>query len=69
MTPKEKAEELIEYYYWNGYGISIYYAKMFAIKVVEEIINTIDCVNSNEIELDVKYWKKVKEYINRYKIQ
>ena len=66
MTPKEKAEELIDKYFilikdkfekWNiSYGIS--HPKQCALIAVDEILNT--CVESM-----IYYWQEVKQEIEK----
>lgn len=62
MTPKEKAEELVEKMSYNSYdedhNCSHYVAKNCALIAVEEVIN-------NCTDIDIwEYWQNVKQEIN-----
>ena len=69
-TPKEKAKELFLKFRqippFSPYtGIDDGEAKQCALIAVDEILNLVQCVNSNEIELDFNYWQEVKEEIEK----
>ena len=54
MTPKEKAKELIEKFYWDYDR-----AKQCALIAVDELIKATTPLTSTH------YWKEVKEEINK----
>lgn len=68
MTPKEKAQELFE---WAiKYGASKDVSKLFANKIVDEIINALkdnDLYISGENNIDeiIIYWQEVKQEIKK----
>lgn len=58
MTPKEKATELVDNYYWELENI--YKSKVCAIIAVDEIFN------AHLFDLDEKeYWQQVKTEIEK----
>ena len=69
MTPKEKAEELVDKFYYipNSQGIFMmqdYQAKECALIAVDEIIANIEpSVSMDVIEARVNYWQEVKQEI------
>ena len=73
MIPKDKAKELFDKYCYairteetdSGYFTNIIYAKNCALIAVDEILNLVQCVNSNEIELDFNYWQEVKKELEK----
>jgi len=64
MTPKEKAEELVEKMSYNGYdedhNCSHYVAKNCALIAVDELFNETDTVYPSLRKL---YWQEVKQEI------
>lgn len=65
MTPKEKAQELLE---WGiKYGASKDVAKLFAIKIVDEVINC--CEEYDKLPetwvTQINYWQDVKQEIEK----
>ena len=63
MTPKEKAEELVESMYACAEIIE-YTAKRCALIAVDEIINTASPVYDSFWPMNTKdYWKEVKQEI------
>ena len=63
MTPKEKAEELVEKLYACA-EINEYTAKRCALVAVDEIINTASPVYDSFWPMNTKdYWKEVKQEI------
>jgi len=71
MTPKEKAVELYEKYFYllpnhstNG-DIEHLIAKKCAIIAVDEILDVVNDVSPYEIELSFSYWIKVKSEIEK----
>jgi len=63
MTPKEKAEELVNKYLMNTpIGFHIDDAKECALIAVDEIINVIE---DNCLEYDDNYWIEVKQEIKK----
>ena len=73
MTPKEKAEELVDKFYYipNSQGIFMmqdYQAKECALIAVDEIINLsefLDKDNTKWVVFDTKYWEEVKQEIEK----
>lgn len=65
MTPKEKAEELVDNFYWELEND--YKAKKCAIIAVEEILKTFPNINGIAVYkdhvVDIEYWEQVKEEI------
>ena len=63
MTPKEKANELVEKYI----SLMDYYfrqdAKQFAIVAVNEIINAVDWHEFETPNTELDYWQQVKQEI------
>ena len=64
MTPKEKAQELVDKYKPYSYGVTekniIDCAKHFAIICVDEIINALD---ESLINADIEWYKQIKREI------
>tara|TARA_B110000238_G_C16014435_1_gene390361 strand:- start:789 stop:977 length:189 start_codon:yes stop_codon:yes gene_type:complete len=61
MTAKEKAKELVDRFYLNGikkYSMQYENSVQCALICVEEILRILPFT-------DVKYWKEVKEEINK----
>ena len=64
MTPKEKAEELIK---WATiYGASLEVSKLFAIKLIDEIL---DALNSDLIDYSGLYRYEANEYWQEVKLE
>ena len=66
MTPKEKAEELVDKFYYipNSQGIFMmqdYQAKECALIAVDEILFVVSKYNDTQAE--VSYWQEVKQEI------
>lgn len=68
MTPKEKAEELVERFNLLQTYVEYFsydHAKQCALICVDEIFKTVKSVSSNEIEYDDNYWQEVKTEIEK----
>ena len=72
MTPKEKAEELVDTFRMNvldyeGCGINDHKAKQCALIAVDEITQAIDFdwMEVQNLEREHAYWNKVKEEIEK----
>jgi hypothetical protein len=74
MTPKEKAEELVDkIYYCQRYADGEDYipleavkrAKQCALIAVDEILDTIVVIYSKDFEMLNKYWGEVRHEINK----
>ena len=68
MTPKEKAKELVDKFYYipNSQGIFMmqdYQAKQCALIAVDEILNTIEYSSQADELSKVNYWQEVKQQI------
>jgi hypothetical protein len=65
MTPKEKAQELVDKYYNFG-DQEFDYSKEFALIAVDEILD-VDCFDMSEEPFDnhIEYWNKVKQEIEK----
>ena len=66
MTPKEKAEELVERFRmnvldWEGCSINEHKAKQCALIAVDEILKVASFYNDTQGE--VTYWTEVKQEI------
>ena len=66
MTPKEKAKELVDKFYYipNSQGIFMmqdYQAKECALIAVDEILFVVSKYNDTQAE--VSYWQEVKQEI------
>ena len=66
MTPKEKAEELVERFRmnvldWEGCSINGHKAKQCALIAVGELLNLASFYNDTQGE--VTYWQEVKQEI------
>ena len=66
MTPKEKAEELVERFRmnvldWEGCSINEHKAKQCALIAVDEILKVASFYNDTQVE--VTYWTEVKQEI------
>jgi hypothetical protein len=73
MTPKEKAEELIEKFDLALENVSIYFEirKYFvyncALITVDSILNEINWVENKTPIKEIKFWIKVKQEIKKLK--
>ena len=68
MTPKEKAKELVDRYYWVfGDGYLGDQNIQCALIAVDEIINEYDRYlhSCNTNDLAIKYWQEVKQEIEK----
>lgn len=70
MTPKEKAEELIEKFYYiksnsEYFGVNWEIAKKCALIAIDEIIK--QCWDYRDIDLQASYdyWQEVKQEIEK----
>jgi hypothetical protein len=65
MTPKEKAEELVNKFYWRktDHNTSVIDSKQLALIAVDEIINSVDNEHVSDIFND--YWEEVKQEIDK----
>lgn len=68
MTPKDKAQELVEKFYFNvldrdGTGaMNRFEVKQCALIAVDEIL---EVVEDNCLEFDDNYWQEVKQEIEK----
>lgn len=61
MTPKEKAEELVNrFIYRRTDYVEIYDAKQCALLAVDEILDIL-----NQLSLEYEYWQEVKQEIEK----
>jgi hypothetical protein len=72
MTPKEKAEDILDKCYGVEvesvyFGVNHYLAKKFALIVVDEILD-VDCFDMSEEHFDnhIEFWEEVKQEIENY---
>jgi hypothetical protein len=67
MTPKDKAEELVNKMERPMDGVSIFRiaAKKLALIAVDEIINAIDWHEFEVPNKEIVYWQKVKQEIEK----
>jgi hypothetical protein len=69
MTPKEKAEELVNKYSiwcWNEVVCDYEIAKQCALIAVDEMIKTVNmCIPYHNPETFVDYWKEVKQELEK----
>ena len=68
MTPKEKAEELVDKYIYKQvmcYGSADFdLMKYFALIAVEEVIKSLEVVPNIELrEVSIRWWQEVKQEI------
>ena len=68
MTPKEKAQELVDKFRLNildyeGSGLNTFKAKQCALIAVDEIINSIIITDLTTAENQFIYWEEVKHEI------
>jgi hypothetical protein len=64
MTAKEKAKELVNWYYDNlPQWVNTDEAKMWAMKCVNEIINVIEFMAESDDINKLPYWNDVKKEI------
>jgi hypothetical protein len=63
MTPKEKVNDLIVKILVSFERITLIEAKKIALISVDEILDTIVVIYSNDFELLNKYWNEVKKEI------
>jgi hypothetical protein len=71
MTPKEKAEDILDKCYGVEvetvyFGVNHYLAKKFALIVVDEMLDFRNALYINEGSLAHKYLLDVKEEIEKY---
>ena len=64
MSPKEKAEELVEKIIKNGYVINRFNAKQCALIAVDEISKAVES-DWSFMERKQKYWQEVKIEIEK----
>ena len=69
LTPKEKAKELVDKFCFGLYPWQIKKAKEYALLCVNETLNTLEnipdlMVVGNILIDQIKYYRKVKDYIN-----
>lgn len=64
MTPKEKAQELVDkYYYYVG---SVLEQKQCALIAVDEVVAQIEpSVSMDVISARIEYWQQVKQEIEK----
>jgi hypothetical protein len=68
MTPKEKAEELVNNYSiwcWNEVVCDYEIAKQCALIAVSEIRDSIIEINEDDYQALEKYWYQVKQEIDK----
>ena len=71
MTPKEKAEELVDKYH-KIHAINNYEVKQCALIAVDEILENVDYFFKelekdnlpNKFDDEIEYWNEVKQEIN-----
>ena len=68
MTPKEKAEDILDKCYGVEvesvyFGVNHYLAKKFGLIVVDEILFVVSKYNDSQAE--VSYWNEVKQEIEK----
>ena len=70
MTPKEKAEELVEamlgdnnHYLNNNIEIDKIHAKKCALIAVDEILDIVNTIYDCDAQVLYPYWEKVKQEI------
>jgi hypothetical protein len=66
MTPKEKAQKLVDIYLLKGYGvIHESFAKQCALIAVDEILDLkhIVSLRRNAHEMELEFWDEVKQEI------
>jgi hypothetical protein len=63
MTPKEKAQELVDLFYYPSLKWALIHAKECALKCVDEILKEIDWHEYEHPNDLVNYWFEVKEEI------
>lgn len=67
MTPKEKAQELVD----KMYGVTDYQAKQSALIAVDEILSELAYTQNyvedamNKIKVYISYWQEVKTEIEK----
>lgn len=63
MTPKEKAKELFDYFFYKETSSTIYKddAIDFALFCVDQIMNC----GSEDVFCDLEYWQEVKQEIEK----
>jgi hypothetical protein len=63
MTPKEKAEELVNKFYWRetNHNVSVIDSKQLTLIAVDEILKVASFYNDSQAE--VTYWEEVKQEI------
>ena len=62
MTPKDKAEQLVDLYYpLFTHGMATFDAKQCALIAVDEVINSMTVATS----VHLPYWQQVKHEINK----
>jgi len=70
MTPKEKAIEIYNYYeqlardFTRGVSIKEF-AKLGALKAVDEILDVLNQIHWVIVGKDFKYWQEVKQEIEK----
>jgi len=73
MTPKEKAQELIEKYDFALENVSVYFMirKHFvyncALIAIDNILNEMNWLQCKTPIKEIKFWLKVKQEINKLK--
>lgn len=67
MTPKEKAEYLVEQFYtWTDTPGQLWFAKQCALIAIDEMISVLNDLNQiYNITPAVTYWQEVKEEIKK----
>jgi len=61
MTPKEKAQELVDKYDFDHQEFD--YSKEYALIAVDEILKTIETIYEHDWKILDSYWNEVKKEI------
>jgi len=70
MTPKEKAEELIETFYYPTLKWALIHAKECALKATDEVLKELSPLEQHPLGTytnpKIEYWQEVKQEIENY---
>ena len=64
MTPKDKAEELVNKFYWRktNHNVSVIDSKQLALIAVDEIEKAL---TNYDMDSEFRFWKQVKQEIEK----
>jgi len=65
MTPKQKADELIEQFFDANLSLSISHAKQCALIAVDEIIKALNDHSDEIVTINTDYWQAVKDELTK----